>query len=245
MSGWICLHRKIRDAAWYGKPDYLAVWIHMLLKANHKEKQVAIGNQIITVKRGQFVAGRKSLAAETGVQESKVNRIINVFKTEQQLEQQAFSKFSLFSIVNYEQYQNSEHQSEQQVNSKRTADEQQMNTNNNDNNVTRSSSSTSRGEFCLHLDWQPTFSEMELRALKNTGITDSVIADQLAVFIAHHAGTENRRTQHSWNRSFKSTLIKFGLGNQNEKSKRNSKSGFDAAAEIANAPGATDESVGF
>lgn len=133
--GFITLKRKITDSSWYGNPDYLALFIHMLLKANHKERTVVIGNQSIVVKRGQFISGRKALSAETGVQESKVTRILKLFKSEQQIKQQAFSKFSLFSIVNYEKYQSPERQVEQQMNNKRTASEQQMNTNNNVNNV--------------------------------------------------------------------------------------------------------------
>ena len=134
-TGFITLHRKITHTSWYGRPEYVALFIHLLMRANHKERTVVIGNQSIVVKRGQFIAGRKSLSAESGVQESKVNRIINVFKSEQQIEQQAFSKFSLYSITNYDSYQSGEQQIEQQMNSKRTADEQQMNTNNNVNNV--------------------------------------------------------------------------------------------------------------
>ncbi len=134
MKGWITLHRKIIDSSWYGNPEYMALFVHMLLRANHKPREVIIGNQTIKVGRGQFVSGRKKLSVETGVQESKVTRILKVFKSEQQIEQQSFTKFSLFSIVNYDLYQSGEHQVEQQMNNKRTTDEQQMNTNNNVNN---------------------------------------------------------------------------------------------------------------
>jgi hypothetical protein len=109
----------------------------MLLRANHKENKVTIGNQVIKLKRGQFVSGRKKISQDTGVQESKVTRILSVFKNEQQVEQQSFSKFSLFSMVNYDKYQSFEQQSDVKVNSKRTADEQQMNTDNNVNNVNK------------------------------------------------------------------------------------------------------------
>ena len=134
-SGWITLHRKIQKSSWYGNPDYVALFVHMLLRANHKPKNVVMGNQIIALERGQFIAGRKVLAAETGIQESKVTRIISVFKTEQQIEQESYSRFSVFTVLNYDTHQNIEQQSEQQVNSKRTASEQQVNTNNNVNNV--------------------------------------------------------------------------------------------------------------
>lgn len=132
-NGWITLHRKIQKASWYGNPEYVSLFIHMLLRANHKPANVLMGNQLIKLKRGQFVSGRKVLAKESGIQESKVTRIISVFKTEQQVEQQAFSKFSVFTMVNYHNHQKNEQQVEQQMNSKRTASEQQMNTNNNVN----------------------------------------------------------------------------------------------------------------
>lgn len=77
---------------------------------------------------GQFITGRKSLAKETGISESKCERLLTFFKTEQQIEQQKTNKFRIISILNWSEYQTSEQQNEQPVNNKRTTTEQQLNT---------------------------------------------------------------------------------------------------------------------
>jgi len=87
-----------------------------------------INGRVITVMPGQILTSRKSLSAKTGVQESKVERILKLMQNEQQIEQQGTTKFRVISILNWHEYQSTEQQTEQQMNSKRTADEQQMNT---------------------------------------------------------------------------------------------------------------------
>jgi len=129
-QGWITIHRKIKDSPFYKDSEAIHLWIHILLSANHKNNKFLIGNKMIDIPRGCILTGRKSLSAQTGINESKIQRLLKLFESEQQIEQQTFSKYRLISIVNYDSYQ----KDEQQKNSKRTASEQQVNTNNNVNN---------------------------------------------------------------------------------------------------------------
>jgi hydroxymethylpyrimidine pyrophosphatase-like HAD family hydrolase len=117
------------------KPEYLAVWIDLLLSANHKDKELIFNEEKILIKSGSFITSRAKIAANTDVEESKVERILKYLKTEQQIEQQSFNKFRIISICNWPKYQQSEQQSEQPVNSQRTASEQPVNTNKNEKNV--------------------------------------------------------------------------------------------------------------
>lgn len=134
FTGWIALHRKLTDSAIYSDSTAVHLWIHLLFKANHKDKKFLHAGQMIDLKRGQILTGRKVLASEIGANESKIFRLLKVFESEQMIEQQKSNKFSIISILNYEQYQSGEQQTEQQVNSKRTSGEQLVNTNNNENN---------------------------------------------------------------------------------------------------------------
>ena len=127
MEGWIKLHRSLLDHFVAQDGDMFLLWVRMLLMANHKDNKFPVGNKIIEVKRGQLMTSRKTLSEKTGIQESKIERILKLLKSEHQIEQQSFSKFRLISITNYESYQGDE----QQTNSKRTANEQQVNTNKN------------------------------------------------------------------------------------------------------------------
>ena len=127
-NGWIKLHRKVWDNPRSSDPCWLAVWIYLLCHANHNGKKAVWNGQIITLKPGQLITGRKSISRLTGVNEAKVYRALTVLKSEQQIEQQTSNVSSLITILNWTQYQESEQQSEQPTNSQRTTNEQPANT---------------------------------------------------------------------------------------------------------------------
>ena len=132
MEGWIKIHRKILENPIICKDsDYLAVWIYLLLNATHKEIPALFKGKKIILQKGQLITGRKSMASQLKISESKIFRIINDYKSEQQIEQQTSNKNSLITILNWDKYQQIEQQNEQQMNNKRTTNEQQMNTNKN------------------------------------------------------------------------------------------------------------------
>lgn len=128
LSGWLKLHRALSDHPIASDPQSLSVWLHLLMMANHVETKRQINGRIVTIAPGQLITSRKSLSAKTGVQESKVERVLKMLESEQQIEQQGTSKYRVISIANWALYQGADQHSEQQVNSTRTTDEQQMNT---------------------------------------------------------------------------------------------------------------------
>ena len=111
--------------------DHLAVWIYLLLNATHKDMDVLFKNKRITLKPGQLITGRKSIAKKLDISESKVHRVLKMLEIEQQIEQQTSNKNRLIAIVGWNEYQSCEQQIEQQVNNNRTTSEQQVNTNKN------------------------------------------------------------------------------------------------------------------
>lgn len=123
-TGWVKLFRSVMDKSWYTRSDYFHLWAHIIMKATHKGKKAWFGGREIELKPGQFLTGRNALAAETGIQQSKIERIIKCFKSEQQIEQVTDFKKRLITVVSYGDYQNDE----QQMNSNRTAGEQLVNT---------------------------------------------------------------------------------------------------------------------
>jgi len=129
-TGWVSLHRKTIESPIYSDSQAVHLWVHLLLSANHKDNTFVKNGSLVTVKRGQLLTGRTLLSAATGLSESKVQRLLETFVSLEMIEQQTNSKSRLISITNYDSYQSTE----QQMNSKRTANEQQMNTNNNVNN---------------------------------------------------------------------------------------------------------------
>ena len=137
-NGWIKIHRKIRDNCIYKDSHLLHLFIHCLLKANHKTNTFLFNKQEITIERGQFVTGRLELANELNMNSSLVYRKLNILKNIGIVNIKTNNKFSIVTVLKYNTYQDmittSEQQNEQQVNNKRTTSEQQVNTNKNGKN---------------------------------------------------------------------------------------------------------------
>ena len=130
MKGFITIHRQLIESAVYKDSHSVHLWLHLLLKANHKKNDFVMNGKLITVERGQILTGRKALSAETGIQESKIQRLLKLFEKMQMIEQHTNNRNRLITVVSYDKYQ----ASEQQVNNTRTTGEQLVNTNNNVNN---------------------------------------------------------------------------------------------------------------
>lgn len=131
MEGWIKIHRKMLDNPIICKDsDYFAVWIYLLLNATHKEIPALFKKEKIVLQPGQLLTGRKAISKQLKISESKIYRIINDFKSEQQIEQQTSNKNSLITILNWDKYQENEQQNEQQMNNKRTTSEHKQECNN-------------------------------------------------------------------------------------------------------------------
>lgn len=131
-NGYIKLWRSLKGNPLIYKPDYLSVWIYLLLSVNYQDNEFIFNNEKILIKSGSFITSRSKIGKSIKVQQSKVERILKYLETEQQIKQQTFNKFRIISICNWSKYQQTEQEIEQQVNNKRTTSEQQVNTNNKD-----------------------------------------------------------------------------------------------------------------
>ena len=100
-NGYVKLFRKMVDWDWYGDPNTKAVFLHLLLTANYKRTRY----RGVTLKPGQTVIGRKSLAETLGMSERNVRTALNRLKTTNEIATKATNKFTIVTIVNWELYQ--------------------------------------------------------------------------------------------------------------------------------------------
>lgn len=127
-AGWIKAHRKLLDHPRFKDSEFIHVWLWMLLTATHKPRDVMFQGKRITLKPGQFTAGRLQIAEATGVNESKVKRVLECLKSEQQIDQQTSNACSLFTITNWGQYQTDDQPNGQPTTSQRPASDQPVTT---------------------------------------------------------------------------------------------------------------------
>lgn len=185
MEGWVKWHRKVLDNPIIMKDkDYFAIWGYLLLKATHKKYDTIFKGKRITLKPGQLIVGRKSIAQILKIDESKVQRILKTFENEQQIEQQTTSQNRLISIVNWNEYQESEQQNEQQVNNDCTTSEQRVNTNKNVKNIKNE-------EEKIHFAKYVSMTNVEYQKLINTYGKEFV--DQCIFNLDNYKGANNKK----------------------------------------------------
>lgn len=131
MQGWIKIHRKMTEKGYYHDSEYVHLWLHLLLSANHEYREFMWNGEMMKLQPGQLITGRKALSKETGIDENKIERALKTFESEQQIEQQKTNRFRLITVKKWSRYQMTEQQIEQPVNNKRTTSEQPVNTNKN------------------------------------------------------------------------------------------------------------------
>lgn len=126
--GYIKLHRKLLDSFFYDDPQAVFLWIHLLLTVNYVDKDFMFNQKRRTCKKGSRVTGILKLSEETGINKSKIERLLKLFESENLIERQRTNKFSIISIANWEKYQVDENQDEKRTRSEREASEKQVRT---------------------------------------------------------------------------------------------------------------------
>ena len=135
-AGWISIHRQIKDNwIWEDKPFSKGqAWIDLLLMANHTDRKIALGNELITVKRGSFITSELKLMDAWGWSKGKVRSFLKMLENDGMIERITDHKKTTINIVNYGIFQSMQTTERPQTNRKRTANGPRTDTNNNDNN---------------------------------------------------------------------------------------------------------------
>ena len=131
MRGYIKLHRKMREWGWYSDSVVKDLFLHLLLSASYKRKKW----RDITIEKGQVVVSHKSLADELGFSVQQIRTAISKLKLTGEITIKSTSKFSVITIVKWEDYQffddettsksTSEITDEQHLNNNQSTSEQQ------------------------------------------------------------------------------------------------------------------------
>jgi hypothetical protein len=116
-NGWIKLHRQFLEWEWYNDSDTFRLFIHLLLKANHKPKSW----RGVFVSAGQVITGRKILAEELTISEQRVRTLLNKLKSTNEITIKSTNKYSLITICNWTTYQGQQDENNQQNNQQLTA----------------------------------------------------------------------------------------------------------------------------
>ena len=130
-QGWISLHRKLLDNPIFSNYKLLQTFLYCLLKASHSDREQLVGDELVNIKTGQLVTGRKAISKATKLSEQNVRTALNRLEKLGILTIKPTTKYSLITVVTWESHQ----QTNQQVTNKQPTTNQRVTTNNNCNNV--------------------------------------------------------------------------------------------------------------
>lgn len=133
-DSYIKILRKLLKWEWFNDSKMVHVFIYFLLSANHTSAKW----RGIPVERGQLITGLNSISKSTGLSVRSIRTCIDRLKSTNEITINSTNKYSIISIVKYDDYQNFDNKSTKRTTSKKTNERQsndnQTTTDNNDNN---------------------------------------------------------------------------------------------------------------
>jgi len=104
-KGFILLHRQILDHWIFNDSQKLRFWLHLLFRANFSNTKVNIGNQLIDLERGSFIASLEKLGLLINKSRETARAWLKLLQQDQMIEFKTTSKYTLIKIINYENFQ--------------------------------------------------------------------------------------------------------------------------------------------
>lgn len=146
-QGWIRIHRIVMESSVWKSPVIWMIWCWCLLKSNHKRSVFPFNGSDIELLPGQFITGRESAIKELGTLTPQQWRTaIKYLKSTSRITVQSNNKFSLITVLKWEEYQSDNQQTNQRVTNEQPATNQRVTTNKNVNNVKNVKNTTTSDE---------------------------------------------------------------------------------------------------
>ena len=101
ISGYVKLHRNILYWEWYSDLPVRVLFLHCLLKVNHKAKKW-MGR---TIQSGQFATSLNHLSKETALSQQQCRTALLKLKSTGELTIRATSRYSIITVNNWDKWQ--------------------------------------------------------------------------------------------------------------------------------------------
>lgn len=124
ITGYIKLFRQFLEWGWYKNIPAKILFLHILLKANHRAKKW----QGIDIMPGQFITSIENLANETGLTPQQVRTAIKKLKSTSEITSKSTSRYSIITVQNWKRYQADNKLINKQITSKQHASNMQITT---------------------------------------------------------------------------------------------------------------------
>lgn len=202
MEGFVKLYRQIFDWEWYTDPNTSRLFIHLILKANHKEVKYR-GN---TIRCGQTLTSINTLSNELGLSHDKIRRAIKNLISTGEITVQTTNRYSMITISKYRVFHENCEDDHTQTTNKTHSNHNQTTTNKNDKN------DKNENNIINISQWQKYYlsDSRILNAVKdNNNMTIDFIKKNIVMFVRTQNSTGNtERTIIEFNTHFLNYLRK-------------------------------------
>ena len=167
-QGWITLHRKLQDWEWYTAPNHVFLFVHLLLKANHKSGKWRGYNY----SRGDVLTSLSKLSEETGLSKQNIRTILKNLAKTGEVNTLPNTKLTHLSVCKYDIYQTNNTQPNTKLTRSQHGANTELTTNNNDNNKNNNRNNNTLEERkaafkkSLSSVWKEKHSEVQQVAIK-------------------------------------------------------------------------------
>ena len=104
-SGFIKLHRKIKNTKLYKDSTAMHLWLELLIRANHTKNDWNYKGKLCSVKPGECIVSLTTLADSTGMKVSKVRSILKRLKRAEMIKTKSTPYHTNIEIVSWNKYQ--------------------------------------------------------------------------------------------------------------------------------------------
>lgn len=151
--GWICLYRKMESWEWYGNPNMMAVFIHLLIHANYKDGQY----RGVSLERGQYLTTEDEILRMIKITRSQLRTCFKKLEKSGEIKRKSNRHQTIITICNFNDYQDVERKYSQPIANQSPTDtqpitdqeptnDQQIASIKQDNNITKETKEQSKQE---------------------------------------------------------------------------------------------------
>ncbi|MEH7514125.1 DnaD domain protein [Gottfriedia acidiceleris] len=157
MTGWISLHRKVRDHWLFAEKRNFSkfeAWVDLLMEVNHQDKKFLLGNELMEVKRGQTITSIRKLCDRWGWSNTKVKQFFQLLETDGMATIKSDTKKTVITIEKYDFFQTLDILKTTQNTHGNVMKTTRKHTNNNDNNVNNENNLSSSSNRTPEQVWE-------------------------------------------------------------------------------------------
>lgn len=111
LNGYVKIHRKLLQWGWYQDHAVKEVWLHLLLTASFRQSTY----RGITIEPGQCIVGTEQMAKDLGFTRQQIRTALNKLNSTNEITTKSTNKFSIVTLVNWEEYQLKENLSTNEI----------------------------------------------------------------------------------------------------------------------------------